>query len=48
MKVQAEGPTRELIRVFKLRVGEERAPLALMLLALYRQAAIYKQPLGGG
>jgi hypothetical protein len=25
-KVQGEGPTRELIRVFKVRVGEEREP----------------------
>ena len=42
-----EGESEAAARVCEKIAGEERAPLALTILALYRQAEIYKRPLGG-
>jgi hypothetical protein len=42
------GRVRRRLGFAKKIGGEERAPLALMFLALYRQTEIYKRPLGGG
>jgi hypothetical protein len=42
-----EGESEAAARVCEEMVREE-SPLALMILALYRQAEIYNRPLGGG
>jgi hypothetical protein len=41
------GESEAVARVCEKIVGEERAPLALMILALYKQAEIYARPHGG-